>query len=232
MNIKNRGIVCTLGPASWNHIKELKAHGMSIARINGSFGIPYKGAIKELKDNNIPIIVDIPGTRIKEKVDYITDEDLINFSIENKVDYVGISYVRNAQEVIEMKNRLNPHGIKIIAKIETKESLENREEIIKVADAILIDRGDLGTAIGFEKVPKSQILVLADCNKYNKPVIVATEMMMSTINSTKPSCADVSDVYFALHHGANYVMLSEETALGKEHISTVKIMSKIIKEFE
>jgi len=232
MELKNRGVVCTLGPSSWNHIKELMDHGMKIARINGSYGIPYKGAIKELKDYGIPILVDIPGTRIKKKIDYIEDEDLINFSIEHKVNYVGISYVKNAQEVINLKNRLNQHGIKVIAKIETKEALENREEIIKAADGILIDRGDLGTAIGYEKVPKGQISILEDCKKYDKPVIVATEMMMSTINSNKPSCADVSDVYFALHHGADYVMLSEETALGKNPLETLKIVGRIIKEFE
>ena len=85
MNTKNRGIVCTLGPASWNYIKELKEAGMDIARINGSFGIPYKGAIRELIEYGIPILVDLPGTRLKQKLSYITDEDLINYSIENKV---------------------------------------------------------------------------------------------------------------------------------------------------
>ena len=231
MTIKNRGVVCTLGPASWNYIKELRDYGMSIARINGSFGIPYKGAIKELRDYNIPILVDIPGTRLKKKIDYVNDNDLINFSIENKVDYIGISYVKNAQEVIDIKDKLNLYRIKIIAKIETKEGLENREEIIKAADLIMIDRGDLGNSIGYEKVPKSQILILTDCQKYDKPVIVATEMMMSTINSTKPSCADVSDVYFALYYGADYIMLSEETALGKNPLQPVEVVSKIIKEF-
>ena len=156
---------------------------------------------------------------------------MINYSIENKVSYVGLSYIKNAKEVIDLEERLSSHGIKVIAKIETKESLKEREEIIKVADIIMIDRGDLGTAIGYEKVPKNQILILEDCKKYDKPTIIATEMMMSTINSSKPSCADVSDVYFALHYGANYIMLSEETALGKDPLSTIKIVKKKINEF-
>lgn len=223
-----KGIVCTLGPSCYNLIGDLKNSGVAIFRINGSFGIPYIRIIDELKEKNIPILVDLPGSRTKNKHMYVTDEDLIQFAINNKLDYVGLSYVKNAEEVRKLKDVLNPFNIKVIAKIENKEGFENRMEIIKEADKILIDRGDLGTSIGFENVPRHQIEILKSCNMLNKEVIVATEMMMSTLNSTKPNCADVSDVYFAVHHGADYVMLSEETAIGKNPLETVKIMKKII----
>jgi len=230
--MSEKGIVCTLGPASWNLMKDLKDAGMSIARINGSFGIPYKKAIEELRQLGVKILVDIPGNRKKTKFSYIQDDDLINFAIENKMDYVGVSYVSNANEIKDIRKTLNGNHLKIVAKIETKEGFENREEIIKEADKILIDRGDLGTSIGFEKVPYCQVEILKDCVRLNTPVIVATEMMMSTIEKTKPNCADVSDVYFAASHGANYVMLSEETAIGKNPIDTVKIMRKILDEIK
>tara|TARA_B100002003_G_C14056667_1_gene508809 strand:- start:101 stop:811 length:711 start_codon:yes stop_codon:yes gene_type:complete len=227
-----RGIVCTLGPASWNYIKELRDNGMSIARINGSFGYPYKGAILELKDLEVPVLVDIPGNRKKHRIAYVTDEELINFTNKYNLDYVGLSYVINAEEIREFKQKLNGERIKVVAKIENEEGYNNREEIIKEADIIMIDRGDLTTSIGFEKVPFAQMEIVMDCNRLNKEIIVATELMMSTLKEKSPNCADVSNIYFALYHGANYVTLSEETAIGKYPIESIASVNKIIKELE
>ena len=137
-----RGIICTLGPASWNYIKELKDNGMSIARINGSFGYPYKGAIMELQKLGVPVLVDIPGDRVKHRITYVTDKELINFVKKYDLDFVGLSYVNDAEEIRKFREKLDGKRIKVIAKIETEEGYKNREEIIKEGDMIMIDRGD------------------------------------------------------------------------------------------
>lgn len=234
MEQKNRGIVCTFGPSSLNYIKEFKDNGMSIARINGAFGLPYNGFIRELKDYGIKTLLDLPGERSKSRHLYTKDSDLIEFAKKNKLDYVSISYVKNPNQVRELRELVGHYGIKIVGKIETKEAVENQEnleEIIKESDMVMIDRGDLSKAIGFEKVPRYQILVTELCNKINKEVIIATGNMMSKIDSEQESCGDVANVYFALLNGANYIMLSEETAIGKYPIETVRIVKKIIDEF-
>lgn len=224
-----RGIICTLGPASWNYIKELKDNGMSIARINGSFGYPYKGAIMELQKLGVPVLVDIPGDRVKHRITYVTDKELINFVKKYDLDFVGLSYVNDAEEIRKFREKLDGKRIKVIAKIETEEGYKNREEIIKEGDMIMIDRGDLTMSIGFEKVPFAQMKVVEDCNRLGKEVIVATELMMSTSKEKSPNCADASNIYFALYHGANYVTLSEETAIGKCPVNFTINMNKIIK---
>ncbi len=226
----NKGVVCTLGPASWNMIRELREAGMTLARINGAFGLPYKGAIRELKDIGVQILVDVPGERKKDKLGYVTDDELIQFAIDNRLDYIGLSYVKNAEDIKKVREKLGGSNVRIIAKIENGEAVQNREEIIKESDKVLIDRGDLGTDIGFEKVPRVQSLIIESAKMLGKDVIVATEMLMSTLKSTKPNCADVTDVYLAASQGADFIMLSEETALGKNPVDTVKITRRILDE--
>lgn len=223
-------IVGTIGPSSWNeNVLNVLNEKLGLVRFNGSWldYDTFKVVRQKIKK---PILLDIPGDRKKPRQKTLTDDMLINLAIQEKLNYIGLSYVRSAEEVHAMRKRLEGSNVKIVAKIETQEALQYLPEIVAAADMLLVDRGDLGTAIGFEKVPIAQVNILKECNKQNKPVITATEMMMSTLASHKPNCADVSDVFFAVYHGTNYVMLSEETAIGQNPIQTVEVMQKIIDE--
>ena len=231
---KKMGIICTFGPSSWNYAKEFKDSGMSLARFNGSFGLPYSGLIKELKEIGIKILLDLPGERAKTKHKYIQDSELIEFAKQNKLDYVSISYVKNSDQITNLRKLVQPYGIKIIGKVETKEAIEdinNLKEIIKESDIVMIDRGDLSKSIGFEKVPKYQYLITQLCNQLNKEVIIATGNMMSKVDSEQVSCGDVANVYFSISNGADHIMLSEETAVGKYPLEAIQIVKKIINEF-
>jgi len=162
----------------------------------------------------------------------MTDEELIKFAIEEGFDYIGISYVKSAKDIFEVRNTASPHSVKLIAKIETREAIENIEQIIGASDGIMIDRGDLAGEIGIEKLPRIQKRIISKCNLAGKPVIVATEMMLSMVENSKPTKAEVLDIANAVSEGADYVMLSEETAIGKFPDQAVQLMKKIVKEVE
>lgn len=224
---KKTAIVCTIGPASLDKIKELQEQGMALVRFNGAFQ-PFS---TELRNKiPVPVLLDIPGKREKKRTSQFSDEELILLAVHNRVDYIGVSYVRTPEDVLSIVRLLHGAPVKIVAKIETKEAYENMDTIISMPEVsmLLIDRGDLGTAIGPEKVPHAQKKIIERCKHFNKPVIVATEMLMSTLKKEKPNCADVNDVYTAVTQGADFVMLSEETALGDDPLRPVKIMRGII----
>ena len=122
----------------------------------------------ELKKLGVPVLVDILGDRIKHRITYVTDKELINFAKEYDLDYVGLSYVNDAEEIRKFRERLDGKRIKVIAKIKTEEGYNNREEIIKEGDMIMIDRGDQTVSIGFEKVPFAQMKAVEDCNRLDK----------------------------------------------------------------
>jgi len=221
------GIVCTISEKTVMHLNEMKKLGMSMIRVNGSFDIPDIG---ELKKVGVPILIDLPGKREKNRPSRLTDRQLLKLAIDNDVNYVGLSYVKSSKEVRNLKNKLKQHGADtgVVAKIETKSAVRNMKSIIKAADMVLIDRGDLGTDIGFEKVPYYQFKTVGVCKRLGKKVIIATEMLMSLINAMKPNCADVTDIFNAVVQGADYVMLSEETAVFDNPINPVKNMRKVI----
>jgi len=218
-------ILCTISPQT----KELT--GMDMVRVNGAF--VTREEIKNLvKDVTVPKILDIPRKRTKPKTTNMTDEELIEFAINEGFDYVGISYVNNAKDIFEVRNIASPHSVKLIAKIETKEAIENIDQIIGASDGLMIDRGDLAGEIGIEKLPRIQKRIISKCNLAGKPVIVATEMMISMVENSKPTKAEVLDIANAVSDGADYVMLSEETAIGKFPEQAVQLMKKIVKEVE
>jgi pyruvate kinase len=161
----------------------------------------------------------------------LTEKDRkdVELGIKSDVDFMALSFVRKAADILELREILNKAkaDIKIIAKVETPEAVENIDSIIEAADGIMVARGDLAIEVSAERVPILQKLIVHKCNLAGKPVIVATQMMESMIRSPVPTRAEVNDVANAILDGADAVMLSEETTLGSHPVETVQMMSKI-----
>lgn len=248
-------IIATIGPSSSNTriLYEMMSHKMSVARLNFAWGdfeehkkhIDLVREAEEKAEVKIPIIVDLPGPRIqktkghtydKDEISLLTkeDESYIQFGIENNVDYFALSFVGNKKDVFECREIIKKLGGKqlIISKIERKKALENLEEIIEVSDAIMVARGDLGEEIPLETMPFVQNMIIKKTKQAGKPVITATQMMLSMTEHDTPTRAEVTDVANAILQGSDVVMLSEETASGKYPVETVTMMEKIILEAE
>jgi pyruvate kinase len=162
------------------------------------------------------------------------DREDLEFIIAEKLDWVALSFVRKAVDIVDLKKIIASHDskIKVIAKIEMPEALKNIRDIIIESDGIMIARGDLGVEIPIEQVPIMQKDIIRKCMHRAKPVIVATQMMESMIDRTKPNRSEVSDVANAVLEGADAVMLSGETAMGSYPTLVVETMSKIIMHTE
>lgn len=166
----------------------------------------------------------------------ITTKDLqdITAAIDAGVDYIALSYVRTAADMRELRaivDKLDP-GVKLIAKIETREALKDIENIVKLSDAIMVARGDLGLQMEIEDVPAAQKRIIHKSNLAGKPVITATQMLESMITNIRPTRAEASDVANAILDGTDAVMLSGETASGSYPIESVRIMAKIAEKTE
>lgn len=249
-------IIATLGPSSFSSdvITRMCEKQLEVIRINFSWGTLSEheqliSTIRSIeKEHNItlPIIQDLPGPRIQESRGHtydhhveqaITNHDiaLIKFGIEHKVDYIAVSFVSSAKDISMCKQIIREHGgtQKVIAKIERAvAALENIDEIIHEADAIMVARGDLGKDVSIEKIPFIQSDIVAKCKKAGKTVIVATQMLLSMTTNKEPTRAEVTDVAEAILEGADCVMLSEETASGQYPIEAVAVMEKIVLEAE
>ena len=157
------------------------------------------------------------------------------FGIENDVDFIALSFVSNAQNVIDVKNFLRENGaehIDVIAKIENRAGVENLHEIMEVSDGIMVARGDLGVEIPFEELPDVQKYIIKECRIFGKRVITATEMLESMIHNPRPTRAEISDVANAVYDGTSAVMLSGETAAGAYPAESVSAMAKIVERAE
>ena len=178
--------------------------------------------------------VNFPNTKIS--LPSLTEKDQLDldFALDHEVDWIGLSFVRSARDIIELKHRIAASGAKakVIAKIEKPEALENIDDIINESDGLMVARGDLGVEIPFQNVPFIQKMLISKCVRKAKPVIVATQMMESMINNMTPSRAEVNDVANAVLDGTDAVMLSGETSVGKYPIEVIRTMSNIIKEME
>lgn len=184
----------------------------------------HGGILKSRKGINLPnTLVSAPS---------LTEKDLIDleFGLANEVDWIALSFVRTADDITDLRERINKAGksCKIIAKIEKPEALENIDAIIRETDAIMVARGDLGVEVPMEMVPLWQKKMVEKCKIASKPVIIATQMMESMIVNPRPTRAETNDVATAVLDGADAVMLSAETASGKYPIATVKAMSSVI----
>jgi len=186
------------------------------------------GILTSHKGINIPTeSIGVPSITEKDK------EDLA-FGLEHGVDYVALSFVRKAEDVIHLKDLIAQKGkdTPVIAKIEKWEAVNNIEEIMEVTDAIMVARGDLGVEIPLERVPMVQKMLIRKANMAGKPVITATQMLRSMVDQPRPTRAEATDVANAVLDGTDAVMLSEETASGKYPVEAVQNMVKIIKQAE
>ncbi len=178
--------------------------------------------------------VNFPNTKIS--LPSLTEKDQLDleFALEQEVDWIGLSFVRSARDIIELKHRISAKGghAKVIAKIEKPEALECIDDIIHESDGLMVARGDLGVEVPFQNVPLIQKMLITKCIRKAKPVIVATQMMETMISSMTPTRAEVNDVANAVLDGTDAVMLSGETSVGKYPVEVIKTMSNIIKEME
>jgi pyruvate kinase len=181
------------------------------------------GEIKNKRGVNLPDS-DLSVSSITEK-----DREDLKFGLKNKVDYFALSFVRRPEDIAELRAILKKakSEARIIAKIETPQALKNIDEILKLTDGIMVARGDLAVEIPAEEVPLVQKMLIQKCNQAGKPVITATQMLESMINSPVPTRAEVSDVANAILDGTDAIMLSEETTLGQFPVQAVKMMTKI-----
>lgn len=178
--------------------------------------------------------VNLPNTRIS--MPSLTEKDLrdLNFALEQNVDWIGLSFVRSAEDIEDLKGIIDAKKCKakVIAKIEKPEAIEVIDEIIKASDGIMVARGDLGVEIPYQNVPLIQKMVIKKSRLHAKPVIVATQMMESMIQSISPTRAEVNDVANAVLDGADAVMLSGETSVGKFPVDVIKTIANIVTEME
>jgi pyruvate kinase len=165
-----------------------------------------------------------------------TDEDreTLEFALSFKIDLVGLSFIRDAEDIERARAALPKRGVKplLVAKIETRSAVENLDEVVRAADAVMVARGDLGIQCRFEDVPLLQKRIIRACNATGTPVITATQMLESMTHGPLPSRAEVNDVANAVLDGTDALMLSEETAVGKYPIATVRAMGSIAEAAE
>ena len=196
---------------------------------------------------NVHCVVEVGGELSSRKsmffpdkelhLDFLSEQDKSDllFGIEQDVDFVALSFVSKAQDVIDAKEFLAAHGgnhIDVIAKIENRAGVNNLIDIMKVSDGIMVARGDLGVEIPYEELPDIQKHIINQCRIHGKRVITATEMLESMIHNPRPTRAEISDVANAVYDGTSAVMLSGETAAGAHPVQSVEAMAKIVERAE
>jgi len=206
--------------------------GLKVIEVRGTeieCEIQNSGPIKSKKGVNVPgVAISLPG--ITEK-----DANDIRFGIEQGIDFIAASFVRRASDVLEIRELLERHNashIQIIAKIENRQGVDNLDEILEVADGLMVARGDLGVEIPVEEVPLVQKMMIEKCNRAGKPVITATQMLDSMQRNPRPTRAEATDVANAIFDGTDAIMLSGETAAGKYPVESVLTMARIAERAE
>lgn len=248
-------IVATIGPASEapDILRAMVKHQVGVIRLNFSWG-NFEARAKQIKlirqiekecSHSIPIIIDLPGPRVPKKESHTYnaqalsiltehDEEFIKFGVEHGVDYIAMSFVSRAKDIEMCRRAVKKYSgrQKIIAKIERAVAVLSLHEIIAVSDAVMVARGDLGNEVPLEQIPFIQEKIIRKAKALGKPVITATQMLLSMVSSPVPTRAEVTDVTNAILQGSDAVMLSEETAIGKYPVEAVIMMEKIILESE
>lgn len=186
------------------------------------------GTIKNRKSLNVPdVTINLPSLTAK-------DRDFIHFAIENEIEFIAHSFVRNKRDVLDIQDILDEHdsNIKIIAKIENQEGVDNIDEILDVAYGVMIARGDLGIEIPAAKIPSISRELIRKCVRRQRPVIMATQMLHTMIENPRPTRAEVSDIASAVYNRVDAIMLSGETANGNYGVEAVKVMDTVSREIE
>lgn len=188
----------------------------------------YGGTLKDRKGMNCP------GVTLA--VECLTEKDLkdLEFGLANNVDYVALSFVRHGKDIRRLRELIdakNP-AVRICAKIEMVEAVENLEEIVRLSDSVMVARGDLAVEVGQVRLPGIQKEIIRICNKQNKPVITATQMLDSMVENPRPTRAEITDVANAVLDGSDALMLSAESASGKYPFKCIQTMHEIIREVE
>jgi len=212
----------------------LLADGLFELEVNGITGeevvcvVKEGGILESRKGVNFPqLILSLPS---------LTEKDIqdLNFGLDHDVDWISLSFVRSANDVTFLKKLIKERGFNkpVIAKIEKPQAVNNLEEILGVADGLMVARGDLGVEINPERVPMIQKRIIELCNRKGKPVITATQMLESMIHEPRPTRAEASDVANAIIDGTDAIMLSGETAMGEFPVKAVEMMSRIAMDVE
>ncbi|MDF2744736.1 MAG: pyk, partial [Actinomycetia bacterium] len=186
------------------------------------------GVVKSRKGVNLPgVAVSAASLTAKDRADVAT-------AVEFGADYVALSFVRKPDDVAEAKQAIAEHGgdIPVVAKLERPEAIDVLDDILEVADAVMVARGDLGVELAVEQVPPIQKHIIARANSLGVPVITATQMLESMVASSRPTRAEASDVANAIFDGTDAVMLSQETAIGQYPVEAVATMNRIAREAE
>ncbi len=178
--------------------------------------------------------VNLPNTKISLPCLTIKDIRDLDFALEHDFDWIGLSFVRSVTDIVELKDIIKNKGkrARVVAKIEKPEAIKEIDNIIDVTDSIMVARGDLGVELPMEQVPLLQKMIVQKCVQVGKPVIIATQMMESMITSYTPTRAEVNDVANAVMDGADAVMLSAETSVGKFPVKVIEMMRRIITQVE
>jgi pyruvate kinase len=203
------------------HVIQVRGREVICKVING-------GALGQNKGINLPgVSLRVPALTPKDKKDLI-------FALKNDADYIAVSFVRRPQDVLQAKALIRKAGkdTPVIAKLEKPEAIENLDAILRVADGVMVARGDLGVEMRPERVPVVQKTIIARAREFRRPVITATQMLESMTENPRPTRAEASDVANAIFDGSDAVMLSAETASGKYPVETVQMMARIIEEAE
>jgi pyruvate kinase len=195
---------------------------IAIARVNGAFGsmAQMRESLAPYLNEGLITFVDIPNGRTKPRTNNYSDKALVEFVKETWISHIALSYVNSPDDLI--------YDHKTIAKIETADGYKNIKPIARKADMVLIDRRDLATAIGVENVPHAVRSIITASHAVDTPVIVASELLLSMVSSPEPTLAEASDIARCAELGADYVLLAEETAIGRHPQQAIDFVRKLV----
>ena len=241
--IRNSKIIATLGDATDKVLRKIVDGAADAVLIDSYYGnneqnverIEKVKSLREEVGRDLAIIYDVDHIYAKNKYKLIRiDEENVNFACVNDVDFVACPFVGNLEEITKVKELIKSHGknIGIIVKIDCKDGYDNLDEILEIADAIMINRDELGVDISYEDLPGIQKEIVRRANEAAKVVILTTQMLYSMVYNPRPTRAEVSDVANAIFDGVDAVMLTEETAIGDYPYEALETLDRIIRTVE